>query len=120
MLKQGASDLHLTVNAPPMIRVDGGLRPADGPEPWQRDKVLSALGSLLTEEQRAIFEAELELDFAYTLPDTARFRVNYYQQRGSLGGSVPPDPLGDQAARGTRHPRDGSESSPSCRAAWCW
>lgn len=87
VLNQGASDLHLTVNAPPMIRVDGGLRPAGSTEPWQRDKVLSALGSLLTEEQRTMFDTELELDFAYTLPDTARFRVNYYQQRGSLGGA---------------------------------
>lgn len=87
VLNQGASDLHLTANAPPMIRVDGGLRPAGRTEPWQRDKVLSALGSLLTDEQRTIFDTELELDFAYTLPDTARFRVNYYQQRGSLGAA---------------------------------
>lgn len=87
VVRQGASDLHLTVNAPPTIRVDGALRPAGTTEPWTRDKVLSALGSLLTDEQRTIFDAELELDFAYTLPDTARFRVNYYQQRGSLGAA---------------------------------
>jgi twitching motility protein PilT len=84
---QAASDLHLTVNAPPMIRVDGALRPAGSTEPWLRDKVLAALGSLLTSEQHAIFEAELELDFAYTLSANARFRVNYYQQRGSIGGA---------------------------------
>lgn len=85
VVRQGASDLHLTVNAPPMIRVNGGLRPAGATEPWPRDKVLSALGSLLSDEQRAIFDAELELDFAHTLPTIGRFRVNFYQQRGSLG-----------------------------------
>ena len=85
VVRQGASDLHLTVNAPPMIRVNGGLRPAGAVEPWTRDKVLSALGSLLSDDQRAIFDAELELDFAHTLPTIGRFRVNFYQQRGSLG-----------------------------------
>jgi twitching motility protein PilT len=84
---QGASDLHLTVNAPPMIRVDGGLRPAGDTEPWDREKVLSALLSLLSSEQLTKFEEELELDFAYTVSANARFRVNYYQQRDSPGGA---------------------------------
>ena len=85
VVRQGASDLHLTVNAPPMIRVNGGLRPVDSLDPWPRDKVLSALGSLLSDKQRTIFDEELELDFAHTLPTIGRFRVNFYQQRGSLG-----------------------------------
>lgn len=84
---QGASDLHLTVNAPPMLRVDGGLRPAGSTTPWQRDKVLAALRSILSPTQREVFEKELELDFAYTISANARFRVNYYQQRGSLGAA---------------------------------
>ncbi len=84
---QGASDLHVTVNAPPMLRVDGGLRAADSTLPWSREKVLNALTSILSPHQREVFERELELDFAYTISANARFRVNFYQQRGSVGAA---------------------------------
>ncbi len=84
---QGASDLHLTVNAPPMLRLDGSLQPAGSIAPWSREKVVSALFSILTAEQKEIFERDLELDFAYTISNDARFRVNMYQQRGSMGGA---------------------------------
>jgi pilus retraction protein PilT len=80
------SDLHVTVDAPPNLRVNGSLRPLDNTERWSREKVQSALFSLLTPEQREQFERELELDFAYTAMG-ARFRVNYYQQRNSIGGA---------------------------------
>jgi pilus retraction protein PilT len=83
---QDASDLHVTAGAPPSLRIDGGLRPIDGAERWMPDKVTSALHSLLLPEQLAQFERELELDFAYTAGG-ARFRVNYYQQRNSIGGA---------------------------------
>ncbi|WP_104126820.1 type IV pilus twitching motility protein PilT [Cryobacterium sp. Y57] len=83
---QSASDLHVTVGAPPCIRLDGGLRPIAGAAVWKRDKVATALFSLLTREQRRQFDEELELDFAYTTAG-ARFRVNYFQQRGSVGGA---------------------------------
>jgi twitching motility protein PilT len=84
---QGASDLHMTANASPMLRVDGGLRPAGDATPWSRPKLMSALASILTPQQKANFERELELDFAYTISANARFRVNYYQQRGSVGAA---------------------------------
>ncbi|NEN04505.1 type IV pilus twitching motility protein PilT [Diaminobutyricibacter tongyongensis] len=84
---QRASDLHLTVNAAPMVRVDGGLRPVGDATPWDREHVLSALMSLLTPNQREQFERELELDFAFTISANARFRVNFYQQRGSVGAA---------------------------------
>jgi twitching motility protein PilT len=87
VLMSGASDLHVTVNAPPMIRVDGGLRPISANVPWERHKVTSALYSIMSEEQREIFERELELDFAFTLSANARFRVNFYQQRNAIGGA---------------------------------
>ncbi|MCU1425829.1 MAG: type pili twitching motility protein PilT [Microbacteriaceae bacterium] len=83
----GASDLHLTAAAPPMIRVDGALR-AIGDEPaWESDDLKSALYSILSSGQREIFEEKLELDFAYTLSETARFRVNIYQQRQAVGAA---------------------------------
>lgn len=84
---QGASDLHMTVNAPPMLRVNGSLQPAGSTQPWSREKVVSALFSILTPSQKETFEKELELDFAYTISTDARFRVNMYQQRGSMGGA---------------------------------
>jgi twitching motility protein PilT len=87
VVRQGASDLHLTVGAAPMIRVDGALRAAGDPTPWGTDRVTAALLSLLSPAQREQFDRELELDFAYGLAAEYRFRVNYYQQRGNLGGA---------------------------------
>ena len=84
---QGASDLHMTVNAPPMLRINGSLQPAGSTAPWSREKVVSALFSILSEAQKETFEKNLELDFAYTISSDARFRVNMYQQRGSMGGA---------------------------------
>jgi twitching motility protein PilT len=83
----GASDLHVTVKAAPMVRVDGGLRPIEGFPIWNAERVTTALHSILTDKQREIFEAELELDFAYRLSETARFRVNIYQQRNVIGAA---------------------------------
>jgi len=82
-----ASDLHVTSNAPPMIRVDGALQPVEGSEVWGRDRVTNALHSILTEEQKEKFAKELELDFAFSVSENARFRVNFYQQRDAVGGA---------------------------------
>ncbi|WP_307812271.1 type IV pilus twitching motility protein PilT [Lacisediminihabitans changchengi] len=87
VLGLGASDLHVTTNAIPMIRVDGGLRPVDGLSVWNKDKVAAALTSILTDEQKATFDEQLELDLAYTVSANARFRVNVYQQRGAMGAA---------------------------------
>ncbi|WP_130176071.1 type IV pilus twitching motility protein PilT [Cryobacterium sp. SO1] len=86
VLDLNGSDLHITVGAPPNLRVNGSLRPLDGAPRWTFDKVSGALLSILTPSQHMEFERELELDFAYTAND-ARFRVNYYQQRGSIGAA---------------------------------
>ena len=87
VLLLGASDLHLTSGAAPMIRIDGGLRPIEGAPVWSRDRVAHALLSILTPQQRETFESQLELDLAYTVSKNARFRVNLYQQRGAIGGA---------------------------------
>jgi pilus retraction protein PilT len=84
---QGASDLHLTADAAPTVRVDGSLRPAVPGGPWARNKVVAALKTLLSAEQAAQFDQEQELDFAYSLSPEYRFRVNYYQQRGNWGAA---------------------------------
>ncbi|CAN5139228.1 hypothetical protein BH09ACT3_BH09ACT3_06790 [soil metagenome] len=87
VLLTGASDLHVTSGAAPMLRVDGGLRPLEGGYVWDRERVTRALMSILTPRQRATFEEELELDLAYTVSASARFRVNLYQERGAVGGA---------------------------------
>ncbi|WP_314148453.1 PilT/PilU family type 4a pilus ATPase [uncultured Leifsonia sp.] len=84
---QKASDLHVTVGAPPMVRIDGSLTPAGSPEPWNHERTLQALTSLLSERQAEMFKRELELDFAFTISANSRFRVNLYQQRGSIGAA---------------------------------
>ncbi|WP_083393242.1 type IV pilus twitching motility protein PilT [Curtobacterium sp. MMLR14_010] len=84
---QGASDLHLTADAAPTVRVDGSLRPAVPGGPWARNKVVAALKTLLSPEQAAQFDEQQELDFAYSLSPEYRFRVNYYQQRGNWGAA---------------------------------
>lgn len=84
---QRASDLHVTVGAPPMVRIDGALTPAGPTEPWGHERTLAALTSLLTDRQAEIFKRELELDFAFTISANSRFRVNFYQQRGSVGAA---------------------------------
>ncbi|MGV8967932.1 MAG: type IV pilus twitching motility protein PilT [Cellulomonas sp.] len=82
-----ASDLHLTVGATPMIRVDGGLRPLDGFASLTADSLQRSIYAILTQRQREKFEADLELDFAHAVRGAARFRVNLYQQRESLGAA---------------------------------
>jgi twitching motility protein PilT len=86
VLENGASDLHITVGAAPRIRVDGGLRPLPDEREWTREKVTAALFSLLSDAQGEQFVRDLELDFAYTAAG-ARFRVNYYRQRNSIGAA---------------------------------
>ncbi|GAB3121887.1 hypothetical protein GCM10027056_11090 [Glaciibacter psychrotolerans] len=85
VIERNASDLHVTVGAPPRIRVDGSLQTIGGEAVWTSDTLTPALYSLLSDEQRERFEAENELDFAFSTGG-ARFRVNYYLQRGSIGG----------------------------------
>jgi twitching motility protein PilT len=87
VVNEGASDLHVSINTAPMIRVDGALRPVPGTDIWDRERVASALYSLMTDEQRKQFDEQLELDFAFTLSEQSRFRVNYYLQRGAVGGA---------------------------------
>jgi twitching motility protein PilT len=87
VLMTSGSDLHITVDAPPMIRVDGALKPIAGSQPWGQEKVTAALHSILSPAQKERFEEALEFDFAYTLSANARFRVNFYQQRHNIGAA---------------------------------
>src|SRR5690606_28061572 len=87
VLLAGASDLHVSVGSPPLLRIDGSLVPMRDQPMWDREKTATALYSILNSAQRAKFDENLELDFAFTLSANARFRVNFYQQRGAIGGA---------------------------------
>lgn len=79
------SDLHLTAGIPPMVRVHGELRPLKGYRKLLGQDLQQLIYSILTQRQREIFEERLELDVSYQLPGRARFRVNVFQQRDTLG-----------------------------------
>ncbi|MCA9654131.1 MAG: PilT/PilU family type 4a pilus ATPase [Myxococcales bacterium] len=76
MVRAGASDLHLSVGQPPMLRLRGDLVPAEGPA-IDRERMEALLYEILEPAQRQRFETELDLDFAYALGQRARFRANY-------------------------------------------
>jgi twitching motility protein PilT len=87
LLREGGSDLHLSVGAPPLIRLRGHLTPIPQHPPLSPQAIQRVLYAILTQKQRERFEEELELDFAYAMPGASRFRVNVYRQRESLGAA---------------------------------
>ncbi len=82
MQEKGASDLHIAVGIPPIIRLDGGLQPLAFEKVSATDSQ-RLIYDILTDEQIQRFETHLELDFSYQLAKIARFRVNVYRDKGS-------------------------------------
>jgi twitching motility protein PilT len=82
-----ASDLHLTAGVPPTIRQRGRLTALDDYPKLSPEDTREFIYSILTTEQRRRLETELQLDFAYTVPGQARFRVNAYFQRGAVAAA---------------------------------
>lgn len=87
MVAKGASDLHVVAGSPPRIRVDGRLVPL-ALDPLTKEESKKMIYGLLTEEQIARFERELELDFSFGIEGLGRFRTNVFSQRGSLGMAI--------------------------------
>jgi len=85
-VKKKASDLHLTENEPPILRIDGRLHRTELPG-LTRDSLKKMIYGVLTDSQKEMFERDLELDFSLALPDMDRFRVNIHMQRGSVEGA---------------------------------
>jgi twitching motility protein PilT len=79
------SDLHLTAGSPPVVRVNGDLRPIPELPVLNGSQIRQMVYSILTQKQREKFENELELDTSYALPGKGRFRVNVFLQRDSVG-----------------------------------
>jgi twitching motility protein PilT len=87
VLDTGASDLHLTSGARPAIRLNGALRQMENQPVLTPPLIQRVLYAAMTQKQREKFEEVLELDFSYSVPGRARFRVNVYRQRDALGAA---------------------------------
>ena len=87
MAARGASDLHVTVGTPPAIRVRGHVHRMEEFEPLDADTTRQLLYRVLSSEQQKHLEIKRQLDFSHSIPGVARFRVNIYYQRESLGAA---------------------------------
>ena len=83
MVERGGTDLHLTVNSPPVIRLHGHLIPIEGIAPLNAPQTKQLCYSILTDAQKHRLEENLELDLSFGIKGLARFRANIYFQRGS-------------------------------------
>jgi twitching motility protein PilT len=85
LTQAGGSDLHLKVPSPPLIRLDGELVPVPGSEPLTPQDTEQAVFQMLRDKDKLEeFAAEREVDFAYAIEGTGRFRVNAFHQRGAI------------------------------------
>lgn len=106
MVEQGASDLHLCVSAPPLLRKDGDLVPIEGEPALDAKAVEALIRPILPERNAREFDDEHDTDFAYEVPGCGRFRCNVYLDRKGWGGAfrlipekIPtPDEIGLPAA----------------------
>jgi twitching motility protein PilT len=85
-IDKGASDMHITTGAPPLLRVDGSVLPLGLP-PLTSIETKQLCYSVLTEEQKIIFEKNNELDFSFGVKNLSRFRANIFVQRGAVAGA---------------------------------
>jgi twitching motility protein PilT len=86
MVEKGASDMHITTNTPPLLRIDGSIVPLKLP-PLGPVETKQLCFSVLTEEQRAHFEKHNEIDLSFGVKGLSRFRANIYMQRGAVAGA---------------------------------
>lgn len=86
-VRREASDLHLRVGVPPMLRIDGGLVAVEGLAELTDEQMKALVYSVLDESQRAILEKDKEFDFSFSFGDLGRFRVNAFRERGSLAAA---------------------------------
>ncbi len=92
MIEKGSSDLHITTNSPPQLRVDGKLQPLKVPElgPVETKQLCY---SILTDAQKHRFEENSELDLSFAVRGLARFRANIFMQRGAVAGAFRAIPI---------------------------
>lgn len=87
VFEKKASDMHISVGLPPVIRVDGKLMRVDHP-PLTREEVEKIIFDMLTNEQRRVLEQNWELDCSYGVEGIGRFRINVYKERGHYSAAL--------------------------------
>ncbi|MFP4466523.1 MAG: type IV pilus twitching motility protein PilT [Candidatus Goldiibacteriota bacterium] len=92
MFEKGASDLHITVGAPPMLRIDGDMAATEF-EKLRPDDCQQIIYSILTDEQKESFERESELDISFGVEGIGRVRMNVYKQRGAVAAALRTIPM---------------------------
>ena len=88
VVRRRASDLHLQVGLPPMLRVDGSLIPVAGFNPLDESAVETLLFAILDQDQQQILDKDKEFDFSFAFGTLGRFRVNAYHERGNLAAAL--------------------------------
>ncbi len=88
MIKMGASDLHLTVGTPPVVRVDGKLTKMPGQDMLSPDIIKKIAYSMLNDKQKLKFEQNSELDLSFGVENMSRFRCNMFMQRGNVAVAI--------------------------------
>ncbi|GMV38556.1 MAG: twitching motility protein PilT [Myxococcales bacterium] len=88
MVKQKASDLHLTVLAPPAFRINGEVHTLRRAEPLKADDIQRLAYSVMTEKQKRTFEEQSEIDLSFEWKGAARFRANFFRQQGAVAAAL--------------------------------
>lgn len=88
VIKKKASDLHIQVSLPPMLRVDGALIPVTGSDTLTEETVEALIFSILDDDQKQILLKDKEFDFSFAFGDLGRFRVNAFHERGNLAAAM--------------------------------
>ncbi len=88
VIKKKASDMHIQVGLPPMIRVDGSLFPVQGADVLNEEGVEALIFAILDEDQKQILLKDKEFDFSFAFGELGRFRVNAFHERGNLAAAL--------------------------------
>lgn len=88
VIRKRASDLHLQLALPPMLRVDGSLVPIPGFDPLNAEQLEHLIFAILDEDQQQILLKDKEFDFSFAFGDLGRFRVNAFHERGNLAAAL--------------------------------
>jgi twitching motility protein PilT len=88
VIKKKASDLHLQVGLPPMLRIDGALKPVSGADVLTEESVEALVFAILDDDQKQILLKDKEFDFSFAFGDLGRFRVNAFHERGNIAAAL--------------------------------
>src|SRR5687767_13576534 len=87
VIKRDASDLHIQVGLPPMLRVDGALKAIDDAPVLTEDDIQKLVSSTMDDSQREILEKDKEVDFSFSFGEYGRFRVNAFHEKGNTAAA---------------------------------